>query len=103
MKQSMRMSKGGWPQELNIEDQLSGSPPRPSGVHSPDRINNSTRYLGIGSHKGTSVASSMDLRHKQMRSEVKLRDQNTMLAEKVSVQQDEIKQLRQYLRDMFDQ
>ena len=38
-----------------------------------------------------------------MRSEVKLRDQQLQLQDKILEQQEEIKQLRSYLRDIFDQ
>ena len=38
-----------------------------------------------------------------MRSEAKIKDQNLILQDKLADAQDEIKQLRQYLRDIFEQ
>ena len=44
----------------------------------------------------------MHERNQFMRSEVKLRDQQLQLQDKIMEQQEEIKQLRSYLRDIFD-
>lgn len=44
----------------------------------------------------------MQDRNRQMRSDAKLHNKNLMLQEKVMEQQEEIKQLRQHLRDMFE-
>ncbi len=54
------------------------------------------------SKTNTQIVQSMQERNRQMRSDAKLNNKNLMLQEKVMEQQEEIKQLRQHLRDMFE-
>lgn len=53
------------------------------------------------SKTNTQIVQSMQDRNRQMRSDAKVHNKNLMLQEKIMEQQEEIKQLRQHLRDMF--
>ena len=68
--------------------------------NSPPDYGMSTSSVHQGKHN---VVNSMQERNRLMRSDAKVQNHNLLLQDKIIEQQEEIKQLRQYLRDIFEQ